>query len=81
DNKNTSEEDAIGAKGQVPSYMIWNFNLATDLYKDEASTLRMNLAVNNLFEEDYYFRGIDTSPAGRYPAPGRSYTLDINYQF
>lgn len=81
DNKNTSEEDAIGAKGQVPSYMVWNFNLGTDLYKDEASTLRMNLAVNNLFEEDYYFRGIDTSPAGRYPAPGRSYTLDINYQF
>lgn len=81
DNKNTSEEDAIGAKGQVPSYMIWNFNLGTELYKDEASTLRMNLAVNNLFEEDYYFRGIDTSPAGRYPAPGRSYTLDINYQF
>lgn len=41
----------------------------------------MNVAVNNLFDEDYYFRGIDTSPVGRYPAPGRSYTLDLNYQF
>ncbi|UUM32016.1 TonB-dependent receptor family protein [Vibrio japonicus] len=81
DNANTSEEDASGATGKVPSYMVWNFNLGTDLYKSEASTLRMNLAVSNLFEEDYYFRGIDTSPVGRYPAPGRSYTLDINYQF
>lgn len=81
DNENTREEDATGAKGEVPSYMVWNFNLGTDLYKSEASTLRMNLAVNNLFEEEYYFRGIDTSPVGRYPAPGRSYTLDINYKF
>ena len=39
------------------------------------------VAVNNLVDEEYYFRGIDTSPVGRYPAPGRSYTLDLNYQF
>ncbi|MFA0567526.1 TonB-dependent receptor family protein [Vibrio gallaecicus] len=81
DNANTSEEDATGAKGKVPSYMVWNFNLGTDLYKDENNLLRMNVAVNNLFAEEYYFRGIDTSPVGRYPAPGRSYTLDLNYQF
>ncbi len=81
DNDNTSEEDATGATGKVPSYIVWNFNLGTDLYKDESHALRMNVAVNNLFEEDYYFRGIDTSPVGRYPAPGRSYTLDLNYQF
>ncbi|MEZ8824402.1 TonB-dependent receptor family protein [Vibrio amylolyticus] len=81
DNANTSEEDATGAKGKVPAYMVWNFNLGTDLYKDEKSKLRMNVAVNNLLNEEYYFRGIDTSPVGRYPAPGRSYTLDLNYQF
>ncbi|NOH95883.1 TonB-dependent siderophore receptor [Vibrio sp. 99-70-13A1] len=81
DNANTSEEDATGAKGKVPSYMVWNFNLGTDLYKDENNLLRMNVAVNNLFAEEYYFRGIDTSPVGRYPAPGRSYTIDLNYQF
>lgn len=81
DNANTSDEDAIGATGKVPAYMVWNFNLGSDLYKDESSKLRMNFAVNNLFDEDYYFRGIDTSPVGRYPAPGRSYTLDLNYQF
>ncbi|WP_447401063.1 TonB-dependent receptor family protein [Vibrio harveyi] len=81
DNANTSDEDATGAKGKVPAYMVWNFNLGTDLYKDDKGKLRMNVAVNNLFDEDYYFRGIDTSPVGRYPAPGRSYTLDLNYQF
>lgn len=81
DNANTSAEDATGATGKVPSYMVWNFNLGSDLYKDDSSKLRMNFAVNNLFDEDYYFRGIDTSPVGRYPAPGRSYTLDLNYQF
>nr|WP_243977281.1 TonB-dependent siderophore receptor [Vibrio natriegens] len=81
DNANTGSEDSTGATGKVPSYMVWNFNLGTDLYKDEKGKLRMNVAVNNLFDEDYYFRGIDTSPVGRYPAPGRSYTLDLNYQF
>jgi Fe(3+) dicitrate transport protein len=81
DNANTSAEDSTGATGKVPAYMVWNFNLGSDLYKDENSKLRMNFAVNNLFDEDYYFRGIDTSPVGRYPAPGRSYTLDLNYQF
>jgi Fe(3+) dicitrate transport protein len=81
DNANTSAEDETGAKGKVPAYMVWNFNLGTDLYKDNKGKLRMNVAVNNLFDEDYYFRGIDTSPVGRYPAPGRSYTLDLNYQF
>ena len=81
DNENTSQEDATGAKGKVPAYMVWNLNLVRELYKDENGKLRMNVAVNNLFDEDYYFRGIDTSPVGRYPAPGRSYTLDLNYQF
>ncbi|WP_440889026.1 TonB-dependent receptor family protein [Vibrio sp. WZ-1] len=81
DNANTSAEDETGAKGKVPAYMVWNFNLGTDLYKDDKGKLHMNVAVNNLFGEDYYFRGIDTSPVGRYPAPGRSYTLDLNYQF
>lgn len=81
DNANTSTEDATGTKGKVPAYMVWNFNLGSDLYKDKTGKLRMNIAVNNLLDKDYYFRGIDTSPIGRYPAPGRSYTLDMNYQF
>jgi len=81
DNANMVEENTSGSVGKVPSYMVWNLNLATNLYKDENNKLRLSVAVNNIFDEDYYFRGIDTSPVGRYPAPGRSYTLDINYQF
>lgn len=81
DDANTVEEDSIGKAGKIPAYMVWNFNIGSDLYKDESSKLRMNLSVNNLFDEDYYFRGIDTSDIGRYPAPGRTYILDLNYQF
>ncbi|MYM58058.1 TonB-dependent siderophore receptor [Vibrio sp. OCN044] len=81
DDANTVEEDSIGKAGKIPAYMVWNLNIGSDLYKDESSKLRMNLGVNNLFDEDYYFRGIDTSPTGRYPASGRSYVLDLNYQF
>ncbi|MGN8487510.1 tonB dependent receptor family protein, partial [Helicobacter pylori] len=29
----------------------------------------------------YYFRGIGTSPTGREPAPGRSITAYLNYEF
>ena len=61
DNANTSAEDATGATGKVPSYMVWNFNLGTDLYKDDKGKLRMNVAVNNLFDEEYYFRGSEFS--------------------
>ncbi|CAM3597014.1 TonB-dependent receptor family protein [Vibrio aquimaris] len=81
DDANTVDEDSIGKAGKIPAYMVWNLNIGSDLYKDESSKLRMNLGVNNLFDEDYYFRGIDTSPIGRYPAPGRTYILDLNYQF
>lgn len=81
DNANTSVEDASGATGEIPAYMVWNLNLGSDLYENKSSRLRINFAINNLFDKDYYFRGIDTSPVGRYPAPGRSFTLDLNYQF
>ncbi|RWX56201.1 TonB-dependent receptor family protein [Photobacterium chitinilyticum] len=81
DNANTKEEDATGAKGEVPAYMVWNFNISKDLYKKDDSVLRAGFSVNNLFDEDYYFRGIDVSPVGRYPAPGRSFSLDVKYTF
>lgn len=81
DNANTDKEDATGAKGKIPAYTVWNFNVGKELYKSGTHSLNMNLAVNNLLNEEYYFRGIDTSPVGRYPAPERSYSIDINYQF
>jgi Fe(3+) dicitrate transport protein len=81
DTANTEQEDSSGSTGKLPGYTVWNFNIGKDLYQSQESVLRLNLAVNNLFDRDYYFRGIDTSPVGRYPAPGRSYSLDLNYKF
>lgn len=81
DNKNTTKEDASGENGRIPSYTLWNLNVGKTLFENERGTLRANLAVNNLFDKDYFFRGIDVSPVGRYPAPGRSFSLDVNYSF
>ncbi|MFM2480469.1 TonB-dependent siderophore receptor [Celerinatantimonas sp. YJH-8] len=81
DAANTRDEDAKGSTGRLPSYTVWNFNVGKDVYQSQNRILRVNVAVNNLFNKDYYFRGIDVSPVGRYPAPGRSYSLDLNYQF
>ncbi|UXI04120.1 TonB-dependent receptor family protein [Photobacterium sp. TY1-4] len=81
DNANTADEDASGSTGRVPSYTVWNFNVGKDLFANDSGTLRANIAINNLFDKEYYFRGIDVSPVGRYPAPGRSYSLDLNYTF
>ncbi|WP_443147338.1 TonB-dependent receptor family protein [Photobacterium sp. MCCC 1A19761] len=81
DNANTTEEDARGANGLIPSYTVWNLNVGKDVIANDTGTLRVNLTMNNLFDKAYYFRGIDVSPVGRYPAPGRSYSLDLNYTF
>ncbi|MNO64813.1 hypothetical protein D3C76_555500 [compost metagenome] len=35
----------------------------------------------NLSGHEYYFRDIDTSPWGCQPAPGRTLTLGVRYQF
>jgi len=38
--------------------------------------MRVGLGGNNLFNQDYYFRGVDTS-LGRMPGPGRSVMLSV----
>jgi Fe(3+) dicitrate transport protein len=45
------------------------------------NNLQLALAVNNLLDEEYYFRGVDVSPIGRLPAPGRSFILEANLDF
>ncbi len=81
DNANTVEESADGGKGEMPAYTVWNFNLQKTIKDTDDEKLSLQFGVNNLLDEQYYFRGIDTSPVGRYPAPGRSYKLGVNYQF
>jgi Fe(3+) dicitrate transport protein len=75
DAANTELENAIGDKGRIPGYWLWNAQITKDFRLDKAN-MRVGLAGNNLFNEDYYFRGVDTS-LGRMPGPGRSVMLSL----
>jgi len=81
DNANTTQESVDGGIGETPAYQVWNLSLQKTLQDTKNEKLSVQFGINNLFNEQYYFRGIDTSPIGRYPAPGRSYKLGLNYQF
>ena len=81
DLANTVEENVSGTAGEIPEYTVVNFNIATELFKQSDSGLKLGLSVNNLFDNEYFFRGLDVSPAGKVPAPGRSFSLDIGYTF
>ncbi|MBB1362290.1 TonB-dependent siderophore receptor [Shewanella sp. SR44-4] len=81
DLANTIEENVSGTSGEVPAYTVVNFNIGTEFFKQDNHGLKVGLSVNNLFDNEYYFRGLDVSPAGRVPASGRSLSLDIGYTF
>ena len=81
DLANTVEENDSGTAGQLPAYTVVNLSLAKELYKHENESLTLGLAVNNVLDNEYYFRGLDVSPAGRVAAPGRSFTVDLGYTF
>lgn len=81
DKENSREESAKGDAGRLPAYTVWNAQVTQQLYHDRDSQLSGYLTVNNLLNKDYYYRGIDTSPWGRQPAPGRSVTLGVDYTF
>lgn len=71
DGANTKTENATGAVGPIPSYSLWNTQLTYHFRGKGKTGPKAALAVNNLFDRDYYFRGVDFS-AGRMPAPGRA---------
>ncbi|MBP1149651.1 MULTISPECIES: TonB-dependent siderophore receptor [unclassified Methylocaldum] len=75
DAANTEREDATGSRGEIPSYWVWNAQVTKD-FRIDGTNLRAGLAANNLFNENYYFRGVDTS-LGRVPGPGRSVMLSL----
>ncbi|MBK0004463.1 TonB-dependent siderophore receptor [Erwinia sp. S38] len=81
DAANTREENSADSVGQLPSYWVWNAQVSRDLYKSNDTLLNGYVGVNNLFNRDYWFRGIDTSPWGRQPAPGRSVTAGLSLKF
>ncbi|MGH8081189.1 MAG: TonB-dependent receptor family protein [Lysobacter sp.] len=81
DAANTVPENAVASVGELPSYAVWNAQITHSLLKRGDSSLKGSLAVNNLFNRQYWFRGIDTSPWGRQPAPGRSVTVGLEFSF
>jgi Fe(3+) dicitrate transport protein len=81
DAANTVQENAIASVGELPAYWVWNAQLSQVLSEGDSGKLSASLAVNNLFDRKYWYRGIDTSPWGRQPAPGRSVTVGLEYKF
>jgi len=81
DAANKEEENASASIGELPAYWVWNTALEREFKQQDGSVLTTSVGVSNLFDRQYYFRGIDTSPQGRQPAPGRTLTLGVNYRF
>lgn len=75
DGANTVSENASGSVGKIPSYSIWNAQVSRD-FRWNGTRMKAGLAINNLFDRDYYFRGVDFSQ-GRMPAPGRTALLSL----
>ena len=75
DGANTVTENATGSVGKIPSYSVWNTQVTHNL-RWSSKKIKAGLAINNLFNSEYYFRGVDYSQ-GRLPAPGRTALLTL----
>lgn len=80
DSANTHMETADGAAGKLPSAWVWNMQVSKDL-DIPGKDIRLTGAVHNIFDEDYYVRGVDVSPIGRVAQPGRSFSLALEAKF
>lgn len=81
DAANSGAEDASASVGKLPAYWVFNTALEREFKLDDKSVLTTSVGISNLFNREYYFRGIDTSPWGRQPAPERALTVGANYRF
>lgn len=81
DAANTVQENAIASVGQLPAYMVWNTQVRHTLFEHDGEKFSASLAINNLFDRQYWFRGVDTSPWGRQAAPARTVTAELEYTF
>ena len=81
DADNTEEETSNGSAGELPDYHLVTTRVGRDFAVGGDRVLNLGLAVNNLLDEDYYFRGVDVSPVGRVPQPGRSFILEAQLDF
>lgn len=81
DAANTVNEDSMGSVGELPSYTLVNTRLGRDFPLGNDMTLNVGVGVNNLLDDEAYFRGVDVSPVGRVPMPGRTYVLEGQLSF
>ncbi|PAF43147.1 TonB-dependent receptor [Helicobacter sp. 11S02596-1] len=81
DIANTKAENSTESVGKLPWYWVWNAQVSRTLWKSGRQSISGSLAMNNIFNMKYYFRGIGTSPVGRQPAPGRSVSVYVSYNF
>lgn len=75
DGANTEAENESGSVGRIPSFWLWNANLGY-AFGWNGTGMKASLGINNLFDRDYYFRGVDFSQ-GRMPQPGRAVLLSL----
>ncbi|EGZ3914701.1 hypothetical protein AID78_004609 [Salmonella enterica subsp. enterica serovar Java] len=47
---------------QMLSYQVWNAQVNRYLYKSGSRMLNGYVRINNIFDREYWFRCIDTSP-------------------
>ena len=81
DSANTVEESADGSVGIVPSYMLWSAKVSTKAKILDNQDTTLSFGINNLLDEDYYFRGVDVSPVGRVSGQGRSFMFSAQIDF
>ena len=67
--------------GKIPAYYAANIQVSRPLWESGKQALIGSLQVNNIFNDKYWFIGDGTSPKGRYPAPGRSVSVQFRYLF
>lgn len=78
DGANTVAENATGSVGRIPSYSLWNAHVGY-AFAWSATRVKAGLGINNLFDRDYYFRGVDYSQ-GRMPQPGRAVMATVQVE-
>ncbi|WP_275269895.1 TonB-dependent receptor family protein [Limnobacter sp. P1] len=81
DSANTQVETANGSAGELPAYTLVNMRVGRDFPIGQGKNMNLGFGINNLFDEQYFFRGVDVSTIGRVPAPGRMLLVEMQVDF
>lgn len=81
DSANTVDESDDGSVGIIPSYMLWNAKATTKVSSLKNQDTTLSFGINNLLDEEYYFRGVDVSPVGRVSGQGRTFIFSAQLDF